>query len=357
MGSGARLAPTARLRIAAHRRRTMPSITEAPDLESLGRLAALRRGALILALVLAPAAVRGQEPAPARLAQAILARGEAIDLVQAWRFHPGDDPRWPDPAFDDSTWQPVEPLLTPGKLPAGGWPGVGWFRRHLRLEPALAEKVLAIRVEAPGAARVFLDNHAILSSDPAPGTTAGDVGHGAFGAAHFRPRPEHLLAVRYELTGARPAGGIPPGRGFRLSLGTTANGVQGVAQERRRSWLEATLIVLPSSLALLHLALFWAYPKSRENLFYAASMAAFAGIVACGLAVLRTTTDARQELALRVETLFILAVIFFVMLTFFAVRTARLPRSWIGFPAPRCRLPGWGWVDPSPRARSRGGDV
>ncbi len=332
----------------------MPSSREARDQEALGRLAAVRCGALILGLVLASSAVRGQEPSPARLEQAIMARGEAIDLVRAWRFHPGDDPRWSDPAFDDSKWAPVEPLLEPGKLPAGGWPGVGWFRRHLRLEPALAEKVLAIRVEAPGAARVFLDNHAILSSDPAPGTMAGDFGYGAFGAARFDSRPEHLLAVRYELGGAEPPSRLPPGRGFRLSLGTTANGTQGVAQERRRSWLEATVIVLPLALALLHLALFWAYPKSRENLFYAASMTAFAGTVACDLAVLRTTTDAWQDLALRAGTPFILAAIFFVLLTFFAVRTARLPRSWIGFAAAGCGLAVWSWFDPSPLARSGG---
>ncbi|HEY6321922.1 MAG TPA: SpoIIE family protein phosphatase [Thermoanaerobaculia bacterium] len=209
-------------------------------------------------------------------------------------------------------------------------------------------------MEAPGAARVFLDGHAILGSEPAPGTTPADFGHGAFGAARFDSRPEHLLAVRYELSGAGPAGSLPPGRGFRLSLGTTANGVQGVAQERRRSWVEATLIVLPSALALLHLALFWAYPKARENLFYAASMAAFAGIVACNLAVLRTTADAWRELALRAGTPFILAAIFFVLLTFFAVRTARLPRSWIGFAAAGCGLAVWSWFAPSPLARSGG---
>ncbi|HEV3074388.1 MAG TPA: SpoIIE family protein phosphatase [Thermoanaerobaculia bacterium] len=332
----------------------MPSSTEAPDQEALGRLAGVRCGALILGVVLASSAVHGQEPAPVRLEQAILARGEAIDLLRAWRFHPGDDPRWSDPAFDDSRWELVEPQLEPGKLPAGGWPGVGWFRRHLRLEPALAGKVLAVRLEAPGAARVFLDGHAILASEPALGTTAADFGHGAFGAARFDSRPVHLLAVRYELSGAGPAGSLPPGRGFRLSLGTTANGVQGIAEERRRSWVEATLIVLPSALALLHLALFWAYPKSRENLFYAASMVAFAGIVAHDLVVLRTTTDAWRELALRAGTPFILAAIFFVLLTFFAVRTARLPRSWIGFAAAGCGLAVWSWFDPSPLARSGG---
>ena len=61
----------------------MPSSTEAPDQEALGRLGAVRCGALILAAVLASPAVRGQEPAPARLEQATMARGEAIDLLRA----------------------------------------------------------------------------------------------------------------------------------------------------------------------------------------------------------------------------------------------------------------------------------
>src|SRR5712691_4911265 len=90
----------ARLRTAAQRRRTMPSSTEDPVLELPGRLAAVRCGALMLAVVLASSAARGQEPAPVRLDPATLARGEAIDLERAWRFHPGDDPRWSDPAFD-----------------------------------------------------------------------------------------------------------------------------------------------------------------------------------------------------------------------------------------------------------------
>lgn len=101
-------------------------------------LATTTRHALVLALLCCFSVVRGQEPKPAELRQANFAGGRTILLDWAWRFQAGDDPRWAEPACDDSGWEIAEPLLPPEGFPTGGWPGVGWFRRHLRLEPALA---------------------------------------------------------------------------------------------------------------------------------------------------------------------------------------------------------------------------
>ncbi|HEX4582427.1 MAG TPA: hypothetical protein VH139_10210, partial [Acidobacteriaceae bacterium] len=49
-----------------------------------------------------------------------------------WQFHPGDDPRWADPAFDDSAW----PLLRSDRpWSVQGYPGMSgyaWYRFTLR---------------------------------------------------------------------------------------------------------------------------------------------------------------------------------------------------------------------------------
>ena len=48
-----------------------------------------------------------------------------------WRFQIGDDPRWADPAFDDSAWTPVtiaKPLSDQGIDP---YTGYGWYRLRL----------------------------------------------------------------------------------------------------------------------------------------------------------------------------------------------------------------------------------
>src|SRR5271163_3233015 len=58
------------------------------------------------------------------------------DLSRAqWRFHPGDDPRWADPGFDDSQW----PLLAGDRSwDAQGYKrysGIAWYRIRIKLPP------------------------------------------------------------------------------------------------------------------------------------------------------------------------------------------------------------------------------
>ena len=229
-------------------------------------LAPTRCAALLLTALFSASVARGQEPTPARLQRAALANGEAVDLVLAWRFHPGDD--------------------------------------------------------------------------------------SSFGRARFSARTGHVLAVRYELRAEQPVGRAAAERGFRLSLETTDAAARALAAERRRATLGTAFVALPSFLALLHLALYWSYPKSRENLFYSLSMAAFAGIVVCDLETSRAASGTWRELALRAATPFTLAAIFFVLLTFLAVRTTRLPRTWIGFAVAGLGLAAWSWFDPNPLLRS-----
>jgi sigma-B regulation protein RsbU (phosphoserine phosphatase) len=56
-----------------------------------------------------------------------------IDLTGPWRFQIGDDPRWADPNYDDSSWPIValdEPLASQGIEPYSGY---AWYR--IRLDP------------------------------------------------------------------------------------------------------------------------------------------------------------------------------------------------------------------------------
>src|SRR3569832_132153 len=97
-------------------------------------------------------------------------RGSAILLDGAWRFHPGDDPRWADADLDDSGWETIDLTANPGShdgdvgLPdyVGGWmahghanlQGYAWYRRALDiprvpprwivLGPTLVEHAYAI---------------------------------------------------------------------------------------------------------------------------------------------------------------------------------------------------------------------
>ncbi len=58
-----------------------------------------------------------------------------VSLAGQWKFHPGDDPRWADPDFDDSGWKLVR---VPMSLQKQGYPhfsGYGWYRLTLQRGP------------------------------------------------------------------------------------------------------------------------------------------------------------------------------------------------------------------------------
>jgi hypothetical protein len=59
--------------------------------------------------------------------------GGAIDISSAWLVTPGDDPRYADPAFDDSKWMVIHPG---GALGKKGITDALWYRTHLTVPPA-----------------------------------------------------------------------------------------------------------------------------------------------------------------------------------------------------------------------------
>lgn len=54
-------------------------------------------------------------------------------LEGQWRFHTGDDPRWADPSFDDSDWQPISLTQTLSEQGIDTYTGYAWYR--LKLQP------------------------------------------------------------------------------------------------------------------------------------------------------------------------------------------------------------------------------
>lgn len=278
-----------------------------------------------LVLLLGPAlAAHGQEPKPARL-EGLGEEGLTL-LTFAWRYHPGDDPRWADPAFNDAGWEPVEPQMPAGKLPRHGWPGTGWFRRHLQIDPALLGRPLVVRVATAGETAVFLDGEPLIDTGASGAAPPG----GAWREVVFSGR-DHVLAARHTISAAEWdfQRGNP---GFLLTIETPDTTALQTAAEGRRvlrlSFFTVVPAFLSAFLALFHLALFLFYPKARENLFYALSMAALAGYTGLNLRLPEATTSLARLCASC-----LLAAIFFSLLTYYAVRTRVIPRTWIAVAA------------------------
>jgi hypothetical protein len=84
-----------------------------------------------------------------------------LELDGPWRFHTGDDPRWSDPAFDDSSWQTVKlshPLIDQG---IDLYYGYAWYRIRIPagLTPgaAAAGQSLVILPHTVGQLQVFVN--------------------------------------------------------------------------------------------------------------------------------------------------------------------------------------------------------
>ncbi len=83
-------------------------------------------------------------------------------LTHNWKYQPGDNIAWAEPAFDDSDWKEgVTTELSPMQLPESGWNGIGWFRLHLEVAPALRNIPLALLQWQYGAAEIYLDGKRI----------------------------------------------------------------------------------------------------------------------------------------------------------------------------------------------------
>lgn len=283
--------------------------------------------ALVLGLV---QTAQAQEPKPARLGVESFRDNAAVEMTLAWRFHPGDDASFAEPAFDDATWVPCDPIRLVPVKPGPAWAGRGWFRRHLVVDPRLHRTPLVFRIAAPGLAELFVDGQPVLRSGIAgvAGSTGGETSRGAWQALDLADRANHVLAVRYELEPERLQ--VSPA-GFRLTIEVAGAEERRLAGDRRRMIAAIAFMAISGSLALLHLGLFWAYPRARENLFHALWMAAFAAIVLCDTLGRELTSEAARSIAGRLSIPSVLAGLLFVLLTYYAVRTDPFPKVWRGF--------------------------
>ncbi len=122
--------------------------------------------AVLLLFLFAWVGLRAQSESPATTAITQITLGESIvALTGPWKFHTGDDMRWADPKFDDSTWGTMD--LTPpsgstslmygtgGFVPGwtkrgyAGYSGFAWYRLRANIQNAQdARATLALKMPA-----------------------------------------------------------------------------------------------------------------------------------------------------------------------------------------------------------------
>ena len=84
-----------------------------------------------------------------------------ITLDKAWKFHPGDDPAWSNPGYDDSIWENLNPTLELHHLPQVREAQIGWFRLKMDVDSSLADERVTMISSILGAAEIYLNGQLI----------------------------------------------------------------------------------------------------------------------------------------------------------------------------------------------------
>ena len=129
---------------------------------------------------------------------------EGSILSKNWKWHPGDNPAWANPTFNDQNWPkfvPTEPIqILPQLLKAQ----IGWFRRPIKVSSALSNRPLYLKIRQMGASEIYLDGKlvhklGVVSTNPKQEITQT---HAEFIPITFPDTNQHILAVRFSFTKA-----------------------------------------------------------------------------------------------------------------------------------------------------------
>ena len=195
-------------------------------------------------------------------------------LLVNWKYHPGDDQEWANPAFDDTGWESTESTwLFLNEIPRIGWEGIGWFRLHLSVpDERLWHTPLALQViYQAGASEIYLDGELIYTFGKVGNTKEEEEPYWERNpqVISFSGETDHLIAVRYSNFSSDQ---LTPVLGFVLGIGSLNSGIKGrVNMVRRGTTLQMVWTAILIFMMLQHLLLFFFYPRARENLYFALS--------------------------------------------------------------------------------------
>jgi hypothetical protein len=260
----------------------------------------LRSTRLILSLLVITISLL-QVSAGAKAEDSVLTFGPAaVALNGPWRFHVGDDPRWADSNFDDSSWETVDLTPKPGAHDGdggltnytsgwaarghSGYSGFAWYRMTVRVADSGADSLwLAGPALVDSAYQLYVDGHLLGG--------IGDFSRTPPGVMAIQPRlfglprdlwvanGQHLstvIAFRVALLKGTSASTAADGGGIHIApvLGTEG----GVRNHYRLQWLEkaeafavdATEPVFLLILAVMALSMLPFDPKDHFNMWIAA---------------------------------------------------------------------------------------
>lgn len=196
--------------------------------------------------------------------------GDVHLFNEIWKYHPGDNPEWANPDFDDTTWELANTWMPQNELPDNGWQGIGWFRLHLSIsDEELRNMPLALHVTyQAGASEIYLDGELIYSFGKVGKRKEEEKPYWERNpqVISFSGETDHVIAVRYSNFASTQ---LTPVLGFALRFSPLNTGIKSrVTILRIGTTFQMVLTAILVFLMMQHLLLFIFYPRARENLYF-----------------------------------------------------------------------------------------
>jgi serine phosphatase RsbU (regulator of sigma subunit) len=256
-------------------------------------------------------------------------------VVQNWRYHAGDDSLWREPDFDDHLWEVTSPNMENYQSPLSQWQGVGWFRTYIEVDSALWGRPLGLSIFQAGASEIYLNGKLLYR--------LGEVGTSKeteIAAYETIPRPIvfnkkkiHMIAIRYSNFSVDFNKKINIPRGIIITFWKDLNWrIENYIENIRTiSIYQMIMTVVPFTLALVHLLIFFFYPKMKENLFYAFCMFGWTAISFFNFHTPFVSTLNQIVMVNYFSPFYVSFTLIFGLLTAYALVYPKLPRQHYGF--------------------------
>ncbi len=233
---------------------------------------------LLFAFLIPPSVSEAQNKLVPHLTSQMLDKDGIISLKleDAWKYQQGDDMRWAEPDFDDSSWSNIAPDgLSAKAMPDSLWQGYGWWRLPFTVDSSLYTEITHLFFRSWGAAEVYIDGKKLTHYGIFSSKSEEEINfiprYSLDKPIQITPRATHVLAVRFSNHQAKSNQVLLKHNAQKLGFTIGfANDFKAQRAEDNQAYAIAALSIITALLVLLlllHLLLSFMFPKDSSNVY------------------------------------------------------------------------------------------
>ncbi|PWT78002.1 MAG: hypothetical protein C5B59_02650 [Bacteroidetes bacterium] len=198
---------------------------------------------------------------------------DGISLDKIWKFQPGDNPDWANPAFNDSLWPVVDLSQYQSYLKSLSPKNIAWFRTRILLDSQFSLSQVAMVISQLGASELYLNGNLLLSLGQIHANgNQNDNPHGKPFLLRVSPGDTLSIAIRFASEApSKPwlfsEAGVAP---LSIKLGTWNKAVDSFESALQSQRIPFGISFMTIGIGLVFILLYFFYADEKLNLLYGA---------------------------------------------------------------------------------------